>query len=114
LAVDPGRDELATDDVARTASTWRTPLTSTAAGMELAALGQGSVVLDCRDPASPLTEEALQRTQSIVDATNDDHLGVVVTIDHVPLNVLNLQRTVPGQWFTDEVINGYMNLLWRR
>jgi len=114
LAVDPGRDELATDDVARTASPWRTPLTSTAAGMGLAALGQGSVVLDCRDPASPLTEEALERTQAIVDATNDDHLGVVVTIDNVPLNVPNLQRTVPGQWFTDEVINGYINLLRRR
>ena len=97
LAVDPGRDELATDDVARTASPWRTPLTSTAAGMGLAALGQGSVVLDCRDPASPLTEEALQRTQAIVDATNEDHLDVVVTIDNVPLNGPNLQRTVPGQ-----------------
>jgi len=97
LAVDPGREELETDDVARTASPWRTPLTSTAAGMGLEALGQGSVVLDCRDSASPLTEQALQETQAIVDATNEDHLDVVLTIENVPLNVPNLQRTVPGQ-----------------
>ena len=114
LAVDSCPDELASDDVARTASVWRTPLTSTATFVGLTASVQGPVVLDRQNPASPLIEETLQQTQAVVDATDEDHLDVFETNHNVPLDVSNLQRTVPGQWFTDNVISGYINLLRRR
>jgi len=111
-AEDRSRDELAADPVPRTAYPWLTPLTSTAAGVGLARQCEGLVVLDRNDPTSPLTEAALERTQVIADATDEQDL--IVTVDSVPLDVGNLKRTLPNQWFVDEVINGYINLLRRR
>ena len=113
-AADPNRDQLAADQVPRTASPWFTPLSSTAAVAGREVLGEGLVALDRNDPASPLTTAALERTQAIADATNEEDSELMVTIDNVPLDVSNLQRTLPNRWFVDEVINGYINLLRRR
>jgi len=113
-SADTYRNELAADDVPRTERPWLTALTSTAVGVALADVAENMVVVDSTDPASPLTEEALQRTQRIADETEDEPLDVIVMSDNVPLDLSSLRRTLPNQWLVDEVINGCENLLRRR
>jgi len=80
----------------------------------LADIAENMVVVDSTDPASPLTEESLKRTQRIAEATEDEPLDVIVMIDNVPLDLSSLRRTFPNQRLVDEVINGYVNVLRRR
>jgi len=77
----------------------------------LADIAENMVVLDSTDPASPLTEGALKRTQRIADTTEDEPIDVIVMIDNDPLDLCSLRRTLPNQWLVDEVMNGYVNLL---
>jgi len=77
-------------------------------------IAENMVVVDSTDPASPLTEESLKRTQRIAEVTEDEPLDVIVMIDNVPLDLSSLRRTFPNQRLVDEVINGYVNLLRRR
>ena len=107
-------DELAVGDAPCTAFPWLTTLTSTAVGMGLANAGENFVVVNSVDPTLTPTQAALKRTQAIADETEDEHVIVIVTIDNVPLDLQSFRRTLPNQWYADEVINGYVNLLRRR
>jgi len=78
-AADPNGDQLAADQVLRTAFPWLTLLSSTAAVVGLEVLGEGLVALFRSDPASPSTTAALERTQAIADATNEEVTDLMVT-----------------------------------
>jgi len=109
--VDPDRDELAADQVPRTASPWLTPLSSTEAVVGLGVLGEGFVALDRTDRASPLMTAALRRTQAIAEATNEEDTDLLVTIENVPLvaYLLNIWILGPVALLTGQYSRGGLN-----
>jgi len=69
------------------------------------------VAVNRADPLSPLTQRAIKVKSDAIVAPPDGVPTVIVKIGPVPLQHWDFLRTKPSEWFNDELVNGYVELL---
>jgi len=69
------------------------------------------VAIDRADPLSPLTLRAIKATADVIVPPSDGVATVLVKIGPIPLQMEDFQLTLPSQWFNDELVNAYVELL---
>jgi len=69
------------------------------------------VVIDRADPLSTLTLCAIKATADVIGPPSDGVATVLVEIGPIPLQMEDLQLTLPNQWFNDEVVKACIELL---
>ncbi|OSX78591.1 hypothetical protein BU14_0105s0009 [Porphyra umbilicalis] len=69
------------------------------------------VAVNRADALSPLTLRAIKATADAIVAPSDGVATVLVKIGPIPLQLEDFLLTMPQQWFNDELVNAYVELL---
>jgi len=72
---------------------------------------EDSVAVDRANPLSPLTLRAIKATADAIVGPSDGVATVLVKIGPIPLQLEDFLLTLPNQWFNDELVNAYVELL---
>jgi len=69
------------------------------------------VAVNRKDLLSPLTMRAIKATADAITPAPDGAAAMIVKVGSIPLQLEDFHLTMPGQWFNDELLNGYVELL---
>jgi len=69
------------------------------------------VAVNRADALSPLTLRAIKATADAIIAPSDGVATVLIKIGPIPLQLEDFLLTLPQQWFNDELVNAYVELL---
>jgi len=69
------------------------------------------VAVDRADSLSPLTLRPIRVTADAVTAPTDGVATVLAKVGPIPLQMEDFQCALPNQWFNDELVNAYVELL---
>jgi len=69
------------------------------------------VAVNRKDLLSPLTMRAIKATADAIIPAPDGAAAMIVKVGSFPLQLEDFHLTMPGQWFNEELVNGYVELL---